>query len=161
MQRSLWTTSSTRNSEGSWQDPRTPSKCSPYARPPGSRKMKRHCLVLASAAHILKLERRRAVWKFLRVLTRVPTQRRVTPKRPKTWSLIHTHMHSGFSQWLSGQESACNADVAGDAGLIRGSGRSPGGGHNNPLQRSCPESFMDRGAWWAIQFMGSQRVGHN
>ena len=38
----------------------------------------------------------------------------------------------------------------GDAGLIRGSGRYPGGGHGNPLQYSCLENPMDRGAWWAI-----------
>ena len=36
-----------------------------------------------------------------------------------------------------------------DEGLIPGSGRSPGGGHDNPLQYSCLESSMDRGAWWA------------
>ena len=35
---------------------------------------------------------------------------------------------------------------AGDAGLIPGSGRSPGGGHGNPLQCSCLENAMDRGA---------------
>ena len=29
-------------------------------------------------------------------------------------------------------------------------GRSPGGGHGNPLQYSCPENSMDRGDWWAI-----------
>ena len=34
-------------------------------------------------------------------------------------------------------------------GLIPGSGRSPGEGHGNPLQCSCLESAMDRGAWWA------------
>ena len=34
-------------------------------------------------------------------------------------------------------------------GLIPGSGRSPRGGHGNPLQYSCLESPMDRGAWWA------------
>ena len=34
-------------------------------------------------------------------------------------------------------------------GLIPGSGRSPGGGHNNPLQHSCLENPMDRGAWRA------------
>ena len=39
---------------------------------------------------------------------------------------------------------------SGDAGLIPGSGRSPGGGHDNPLQYSCLENPMDRGAWWAI-----------
>ena len=36
-----------------------------------------------------------------------------------------------------------------DLGLIPGSGRSPGGGHGNPLQYSCLENPMDRGAWWA------------
>ena len=29
-------------------------------------------------------------------------------------------------------------------------GRSPGGGHGSPLQYSCLENSMDRGAWWAI-----------
>ena len=38
---------------------------------------------------------------------------------------------------------------AGDAGLIPGSGRSPGGGHGNPLQYSCLGHPMDRQAWWA------------
>ena len=36
-----------------------------------------------------------------------------------------------------------------DMGSTSGSGRSPGGGHGNPLQCSCPENPMDRGAWWA------------
>ena len=36
-----------------------------------------------------------------------------------------------------------------DAGLIPGSGRSPAGGHGNPLQYSCLENPMDRGAWRA------------
>ena len=38
-----------------------------------------------------------------------------------------------------------------DEGLIPGSGRSPAGGHGNPLQYSCLENPMDRGAWWAPQ----------
>ena len=38
---------------------------------------------------------------------------------------------------------------AGDAGSIPGSGRSPGEGNDNPLQYSCLENSMDRGAWWA------------
>ena len=37
-----------------------------------------------------------------------------------------------------------------DAGLILGSGRSSGGGHGNPLQYSCLENPMDRGAWQAM-----------
>ena len=48
-----------------------------------------------------------------------------------------------------------------DMGAIPGLGRSPGGGHGNPLQYSFLENPMDRGAWWAIQSMGSQRVGHD
>ena len=40
-------------------------------------------------------------------------------------------------------------DNAGDAGLIPGSGRSPGGGHGNPLQDPWLENPMDRGAWKA------------
>ena len=39
---------------------------------------------------------------------------------------------------------------AGDLGLIPGSGRSPGEGNGNPLQYSCLENFMDRGAWEAM-----------
>ena len=46
-----------------------------------------------------------------------------------------------------GEESTCNA---GDLGSLPGLGRSPGGGHGNPLQYSCLENPMDRGAWWAI-----------
>ena len=42
-----------------------------------------------------------------------------------------------------------NAGDKRDMGSIPGSGRSPGGGHNNPLQYSCLENPMDRGAWWA------------
>ena len=43
--------------------------------------------------------------------------------------------------------------IAGDArtaSLIPGSGRSPGIGNGNPLEYSCLENPMDRGAWWAI-----------
>jgi len=46
-------------------------------------------------------------------------------------------------QQLSGKESVCDA---GDAGLIPGSGRSPGGGNGNLLQYSCLGNPMDRGA---------------
>ena len=46
-----------------------------------------------------------------------------------------------------GKESTCNS---GDLGSIPGSGRSPGEGNDNPLQYSCLENSMDKGAWWAI-----------
>ena len=45
-----------------------------------------------------------------------------------------------------GKESACNA---GDPGSIDGLGRSPGEGNGNPLQYSCLENSMGRGAWRA------------
>ena len=51
----------------------------------------------------------------------------------------------GFSSGSDGKESACNA---GDLGSIPGSGRSPGEGNGSPLQYSCLENSMDRGAWW-------------
>ena len=42
-----------------------------------------------------------------------------------------------------------NAGDARDMDSIPGSGRSPGEGNRNPLQYSCLENPMDRGAWWA------------
>ena len=52
----------------------------------------------------------------------------------------------GFPGASDGKESACNT---GDLGLIPGLGRSPGEGTGNPLQCSCLENPMDRGAWRA------------
>ena len=56
----------------------------------------------------------------------------------------------GLPRWHSGKESACHAGDARDVGSIPGFGRSPGEGNGNPLQYSCLENPMDRGAWWAI-----------
>ena len=42
-----------------------------------------------------------------------------------------------------------SAGAARDVGLIPKLGRSPGGGNGNPLQYSCLDNCMDRGAWWA------------
>ena len=55
-----------------------------------------------------------------------------------------------FPNGSAGKESACDAGDKGDVGLILGSGRSPGEGNGNPLQYSCLENPMDRGAWKAI-----------
>ena len=52
-------------------------------------------------------------------------------------------------QWINGKESACNAGDARDTSSVPRSGRSPGGRHGKPLQYSCLENSMDRGAWWA------------
>ena len=58
-------------------------------------------------------------------------------------------MLKGFPGGSMGKESTCNA---GDLGSIPGSGRSPGGGHSNPLQYSCLKNPMDRGAWQATVY---------
>ena len=55
----------------------------------------------------------------------------------------------GFPDGSVGKESTCNAADSGDAAWIPWSVRSPGGGHGNPLQYSCLENSVDRGAWWA------------
>ena len=52
----------------------------------------------------------------------------------------------GFPGGSDNKESACNA---GDPGLIPGSGKSPGEGHDYPHQYSCLENSMERGAWQA------------
>ena len=63
----------------------------------------------------------------------------------------------GFSGSSVKKESACNE---GDLGSVPGLGRSPGEGKSKPLQYSCLENPMDRGAWWATVH-GISRVGQN
>ena len=58
---------------------------------------------------------------------------------------INININICFPGDSDGKESAGNA---GDPGLIPGLGRSPGEGYGNPLQYSCLENPMDRGAWW-------------
>ena len=55
----------------------------------------------------------------------------------------------GLPQWFNTKESTDKAGDAGDMGLILGLGRSPGEGNGNPLQNSCLDNPMDRGAWRA------------
>ena len=55
----------------------------------------------------------------------------------------------GFPSGAVVKNLPANAGDTGDVGLIPGLGRSPGGGHSNPLQYSCMENPMDRGAWRA------------
>ena len=64
----------------------------------------------------------------------------------------------GLPRWLSSKESACNAEVAGDLGSIRGLGRYPGEGNDNPFQYSCLKNAMDRGAWQATVHGVTQRA---
>ena len=68
----------------------------------------------------------------------------------------HVQMIS-FPSGSEGKESTCNL---GDPGSIPGLGRPPGGGHGNPLQCSCLENPMDRGAWRAT-VPGVTESGHD
>ena len=54
----------------------------------------------------------------------------------------------GFPGGTVGKEAASSGDIR-EMGLISGLGRSPRGGHGNPLQYSCLENPVDRGAWRA------------
>ena len=69
------------------------------------------------------------------------------------------YLHLGLPGWLSGKESACNIEDAGDAsGSIPGLGRSPGGGmanHSSILAREVPWIEEPGG----LQSIGSHRVG--
>ena len=53
---------------------------------------------------------------------------------------------------------SARAEDTGDVSSIPGLGRSPGGGHGNPLQYSCLGNPMDRGAWWATVQGGLKEV---
>ena len=63
---------------------------------------------------------------------------------------MYTHHYVlGFPRGSDVKESVCNA---GDLGSLPGSARSPGEGNGNPLQYSCLENSMDRGAWRATVY---------
>jgi len=66
-------------------------------------------------------------------------------------------MGMGFPGGSDGKESTCNA---GNLGLISELGRSPGGGHDNPLQYSCLENPCGQKPG-RLQSMGLQRVGND
>ena len=51
-----------------------------------------------------------------------------------------------------------NAGDTRDEGSISEVGRSSGGGHGNPLQYSCLENSMDRGAWWVMVHRGHKEL---
>ena len=65
--------------------------------------------------------------------------------KSKCHHLIAVWTWVALPRWWSGNPSAS----AGDAGSVPGLGRSPGEGNGNPLQYSCLENSMARGAWWA------------
>ena len=80
--------------------------------------------------------------------------------RTKNLKYVMCLIHRGFPGGASGKESACNAGELRNMGSIPELGRSPGGGHGNPLQYSCLENSVERGAC-GLQFIGSQTVRHD
>ena len=66
-----------------------------------------------------------------------------------TLSICLVSMHIPSLGFPSGSDSKETADNVEHCGLIPKLGRSPGEGQGNPLQYSCLENSMDRGAWWA------------
>ena len=69
--------------------------------------------------------------------------------------------YMGFPVGTSVKNPPANAGDIRDMGSIPGSGRSPGEGNGNPLQYSCPENPMDRGAWRATVHGVAKRRGHD
>ena len=83
----------------------------------------------------------------------LPACSNTDPGQPKINKLIKIKLKIGFSASSDGKEPACNA---GDLVSIPGLGRFPGKESGNPLQYSCLENPMDRGAWQAIAHGVSQ-----
>ena len=85
---------------------------------------------------------------------------------PILMPITHCSVYYRFNIWASQvvqrlkKNPPTNAGAAADASSILRSGRSPGEGNGNPLQYSCLENSMDRGAWWATAHR-SQRVRHD
>ena len=99
----------------------------------------------------IKDRRNVVMWMDLKSVTQ-------SERSQKEKNKYHILMHiCGFPHSSVGKSSACNA---GDSGLIPGSGRFPGAGNGNPLQYSCLENPMDRGAWQATAHRAT-RVRHD
>ena len=64
----------------------------------------------------------------------------------------HTHLLGASQVVLVVKNLLANAGDIRDTGSISGPRRSPGEGNGNPLQYSCLENVMERGAWWATVY---------
>ena len=76
------------------------------------------------------------------------------------YCLCPNHPKRGFPGGSVVKNPHANAGDMGGADTIPGSGRSPEKGNGNPIQYSCLENHMDKGAWRQPS-MGSQRVEHD
>ena len=65
---------------------------------------------------------------------------------------MYTHTYMGFPGGSVVKNIPGKAGATGDSNSIPGSGRSPGEENGNPLQYSCLENSMDRGAWWGAVY---------
>ena len=81
-----------------------------------------------------------------------------TREVPKLITPLIVYKNLGFPGVSAVKNPLANV---GDMGSIPGWGRSPGGGNGNPLQYSCLENPMDRGAWCATVHGGHKRVEYN
>ena len=79
---------------------------------------------------------------------------------PFLWVTEYYKVTSAITQICRNSVVLCFVYDAGDMGSIPRSGRFPGVGNGNPLQYSCLENSVDRGAWWATVHR-LQRVRHN
>ena len=85
----------------------------------------------------------------------------LSPKQIPEPYFFLPHVKQGASQVaLVLKNLPANAGDVRDVDSIPGLGRSPGEGHSNPLQYSCLENSMDRGAWWATVHR-VERVRHH
>ena len=95
------------------------------------------------------------LWKVLHSICNMPAPGRI-PRTEEPGRLYSIESQKIGHNWATNslnspggsdsKDSACNA---GDLGSISGLGRFPGEEHSNPLQYSCLENSMGRGAWWA------------
>ena len=96
------------------------------------------------------------IWIYLQSrnrITDIENKLMVTKGGGTTWEIGIDIYTLPWIKWASQvalvvKSPPTNAGGVQDASSIPESGRSPGGGHGNPLQYSCLENPMDRGAWW-------------
>ena len=88
------------------------------------------------------------IFRFLLVITKYPISESISFH-------LHPITHTAFPGSSAGKESSHNA---GDLNLIPGSRRSPGEGNGYPLQYSCLENSMDRGAWQTSAHAGTKSL---
>ena len=109
---------------------------------------------------LLKSRKKEKEWKELKIasetsgtILNTPTLYYRVPRRRRGFS-----GPKKVAQWVK----KCLQCSRGDMHSVPGSGRSSGGGHRNPLQYSCLENLMNRGAWWvSMTLVHKVRVGHD